>query len=71
MRYLFDANAVIALLREPGEPLAQRARKCRPTDIGLPAIVVYADGPLYDAIARSTHKRPITAPAAAHMRPLS
>ncbi len=41
MRYLFDANAVIALLREPGGPLAQRARQHRPTDIGLPAIAVY------------------------------
>ena len=41
MRYLFDANAVIALLRDPSGPLAQRARQHRPTDIGLPAIAVY------------------------------
>jgi tRNA(fMet)-specific endonuclease VapC len=41
MRYLFDANAVIALLKAPRGPLAQRARRHRPTDIGLPAIAVY------------------------------
>ncbi len=41
MRYLFDANAVIALLRDPSGPLAQRARQYRPTDIGLPAVAVY------------------------------
>ncbi len=41
MRYLFDANAVIALLRDPSGPLAQRARQYRPADIGLPAIAVY------------------------------
>jgi tRNA(fMet)-specific endonuclease VapC len=41
MRYLFDANAVIALLKDPSGPLAQRARRHRPTDIGLPAIAVY------------------------------
>jgi tRNA(fMet)-specific endonuclease VapC len=41
MRYLFDANAVIALLKDPSGPLAQRARQHRPTDIGLPAIAVY------------------------------
>ncbi|MGO9986123.1 MAG: type II toxin-antitoxin system VapC family toxin [Rhodomicrobium sp.] len=41
MRYLFDASAVIALLRDPSGPLAQHARQYRPTDIGLPAMVVY------------------------------
>ncbi len=41
MRYLFDSNAVIALLRDPGGPLAQRARQHHPADIGLPAIAVY------------------------------
>jgi tRNA(fMet)-specific endonuclease VapC len=41
MRYLFDTNAVIALLSDPSGPLAQRARQYRPADIGLPAIVVY------------------------------
>lgn len=41
MRYLFDSNAVIALLRDPIGPLAQRARQHRPADIGLPAIAVY------------------------------
>jgi tRNA(fMet)-specific endonuclease VapC len=41
MRYLFDANAVIALLKDPGGPLGQHARKHRPADIGLPSIVIY------------------------------
>ena len=41
MRYLFDSNAVIALLKDPGGPLVQRARQHRPTDIGLPSIVIY------------------------------
>jgi tRNA(fMet)-specific endonuclease VapC len=41
MRYLLDANAVIALLKDPSGPVAQRARRHRPTDIGLPAIAVY------------------------------
>jgi tRNA(fMet)-specific endonuclease VapC len=41
MRYLFDSNAVIALLNSPAGPVAQRARRCPPADIGLPAIVIY------------------------------
>lgn len=41
MRYLFDANAVIALLKDPGGPLGQHAQKHRPADIGLPSIVAY------------------------------
>ena len=39
MRFLFDANAVIALLNDPHGPVAQQARQYRPADIGLPAIV--------------------------------
>ncbi len=41
MRYLLDANAVIALLKEPHGPLARRTRQHRPADIGLSAIVVH------------------------------
>lgn len=41
MRYLLDTNAVIALLNDPGGPLAHRARQHRPADIGLSAIVAY------------------------------
>jgi tRNA(fMet)-specific endonuclease VapC len=39
MRFLFDANAVIALLNDPQGALARQARQHRPADIGLSAIV--------------------------------
>ena len=39
MRFLFDANAVIALLNDPQGSVARRARQHRPADIGLSAIV--------------------------------
>jgi tRNA(fMet)-specific endonuclease VapC len=39
MRFLFDANAVIALLNDPQGPVGRRARQHRPADIGLSAIV--------------------------------
>ena len=39
MRFLFDANAVIALLNDPNGFVARHARQYRPADIGLSAIV--------------------------------
>ncbi|MBZ0091463.1 MAG: type II toxin-antitoxin system VapC family toxin [Sulfuricellaceae bacterium] len=39
MRYLLDANAVIALLNGKDTRLAQRARQNEPGDIGISAIV--------------------------------
>ena len=39
MRYLLDANAVIALLNDKDSRLAQRARQYKPGDIGISAIV--------------------------------
>ncbi len=39
MRFLFDANTVIALLNDPSGPVARRARQYRPSDIVLSAIV--------------------------------
>lgn len=39
MRFLFDANAVIALLNDPHGPVARHARQYQPADIGLSAIV--------------------------------
>jgi tRNA(fMet)-specific endonuclease VapC len=39
MRFLFDANAVIALLNDPQGPVGRRARQHQPADIGLSAIV--------------------------------
>lgn len=39
MRYLLDANAVIALLNDRNSRLAQRARQNTPGDIGISAIV--------------------------------
>src|ERR1700693_1780005 len=41
MRYLLDANAVITLLNDHTSKLAKRARRFRPTDIGLSAVVVH------------------------------
>ena len=41
MRYLLDANAVIALLNDTTSPIARRTRRHAPRDIGLPAIVVH------------------------------
>jgi len=41
MRYLLDANAVIALLNDTTSPIARRTRRHAPRAIGLPAIVVH------------------------------
>jgi tRNA(fMet)-specific endonuclease VapC len=41
MRYLLDANAVIALLNNAGSGLARRARQESPTDIAISAIVAH------------------------------
>lgn len=39
MRYLLDANAIIALLNDKDSHLALRARQYKPGDIGISAIV--------------------------------
>ena len=41
MRYLLDANAVIALLNDTTSPIARRIRRYVPRDIGLPAVVIH------------------------------
>lgn len=41
MKYLLDANAVIALLNDTRSLTAQRARRHKPTDVGISAIVVH------------------------------
>jgi tRNA(fMet)-specific endonuclease VapC len=41
MRYLLDANAVIALLNDKHSPVAQRTRQHDPSDIGISAIVAH------------------------------
>ena len=41
MRYLLDANAVIALLNDTSSNLARRARRERPSDMAIPAIVAH------------------------------
>src|SRR5438552_13862068 len=41
MRYLLDANAVIGLLKDAASSLAQRARREKPTDIAISAIVAH------------------------------
>ena len=41
MRYLLDANAVMALLNDTTSPLARRIRRYAPRDIGISAVVVH------------------------------
>ncbi|MCC7126701.1 MAG: type II toxin-antitoxin system VapC family toxin [Acidobacteria bacterium] len=41
MRYLLDANAVIALLNDTTSPIARRIRRYKPRDIGVPAVVIH------------------------------
>ena len=41
MRYLLDANAVIALLNDTTSPIARRVRRYAPRDIGVSAVVVH------------------------------
>jgi tRNA(fMet)-specific endonuclease VapC len=41
MRYLLDANAVIALLNDTTSPIARRIRRYAPRAIGVSAVVVH------------------------------
>jgi tRNA(fMet)-specific endonuclease VapC len=41
MKYLLDANAVIALLNDTTSRTARRARRHKPGDVGISAIVVH------------------------------
>ena len=41
MRYLLDANAVIAVLNDPAGPLSHRLHGVAPADVGVSAIVKY------------------------------
>ena len=41
MKYLLDANAVIALLNDTNSLTAQRARRQKPQDFGISAIVAH------------------------------
>lgn len=41
MTHLLDANAVIALLNDPSSLMARRARRHKPRDIGISAIVAH------------------------------
>jgi len=41
MRYLLDANAVIALLNDTTSPIARRIRRYKPRDIGVSAVVIH------------------------------
>ena len=41
MKYLLDANAVIALLNDANSATAQRARRHKPQDVAISAIVVH------------------------------
>jgi tRNA(fMet)-specific endonuclease VapC len=41
MRYLLDANAVIALLNDTTSPIARRIRRFTPGDFGVSAVVIH------------------------------
>jgi Predicted nucleic acid-binding protein, contains PIN domain len=41
MKYLLDTNAVIALLNDTKSRTARRARRHKPSDVGISAIVVH------------------------------
>jgi len=41
MRYLLDANAVIALLNDTTSPMARRVRRHSPRDVGVSAVVIH------------------------------
>lgn len=41
MRYLLDANALIALLSDTTSPIARRIRRYAPRDIGISAVVIH------------------------------
>jgi len=41
MRYLLDANAVIALLNDTTSPIARRVRRFIPRDFGVSAVVIH------------------------------
>lgn len=41
MRYLLDANAIIALLNDTTSPIARRIRRYAPRDIGISAVVMH------------------------------
>jgi len=41
MRYLLDANAVIALLNDTTSSIARRVRRYAPRDIGVSAVVTH------------------------------
>ena len=41
MKYLLDANAVIALLNDTHSSTARRARRHKPQDVGISAVVVH------------------------------
>lgn len=41
MRYLLDANAIIALLNDTTSPIARRVRRHAPRDFGVSAVVIH------------------------------
>ena len=50
MRYLLDANAVLALLNDTTSPIARRIRRYAPRDVGVSAVVIHE---LYDGAFKS------------------
>ena len=41
MRYLLDANAIIALLNDVASPIGRRVRRHLPRDFGMSAVVIH------------------------------
>ena len=41
MRYLLDANAIVALLNDTTSPIARRVRRHAPRDFGVSAVVIH------------------------------
>lgn len=41
MRYLLDANAIMALLNDTTSPIARRVRRHAPRDFGVSAVVIH------------------------------
>jgi tRNA(fMet)-specific endonuclease VapC len=41
MRYLLDANAILALLNDTTSPIARRVRRYAPRDFGVSAVVIH------------------------------
>ena len=65
MRYLLDANAIIALLNDRTSPIARRVRRHAPRDFGVSAVVIHE---LYYGAFKSQRVEPNVARVDARFR---